>query len=248
MWGRMSDDARQFVAVLVVLAIAIVLGLLVKSFVEGQTRSVTGGGLRAAIPADWVYQPGGGDVAFVANDPRIPGHRYLVTQIDAAPGGLRETVDRYAGAKSQLHTAYQSLGSEQVDIGRRTGEAVTYAFVLDRQGRVPQAIQARDVFIEEDDQVLVISMEGPADRFDDSLAAFETFVASVEECPMTDHPVPTPAALGRGARLRAHALAGRQRARAHRRAVAGAIGRSDPGRPADQPHRLRPARGRGGHP
>ena len=50
-------------------------------------RSVTGGGLRAAIPADWVYQPGGGDVAFVANDPRIPGHRYLVTQVDAAPGG-----------------------------------------------------------------------------------------------------------------------------------------------------------------
>jgi hypothetical protein len=181
MWGRMSDDGRQFIAVLVLLAIAIVLGLLVKSFVEGQTRSVTGGGLRAAIPADWVYQPGGGDVAFVANDPRIPGHRYLVTQLDAAPGGLLEAVDRYSGAKSQLHTAYQTLGSEEATIGGRTGTAVTYAFVLDRQGRVPQAIQAQDVFFQEDDHVLVISMEGPADRFDESLPAFESFVASVEE-------------------------------------------------------------------
>jgi hypothetical protein len=176
---RLSDDGRQFIAVLVVLAIALVLGFALKTFVEGQTRSVSGGGLRASIPADWVYQPGGGDVAFVANDPRIPGHRYLVTQIAGAPGGLREVVDRYSGAKSQLHQAYQSLGGEAVTIGGRSGEAVDYAFVLDRTGRVPQAIQARDVFFENGNQVLVISLEAPSDRFEESLPAFEAFVRSV---------------------------------------------------------------------
>jgi hypothetical protein len=177
--ARLSDDGRQFLAVLIILAVALVLGLVLKMFVEGQTRAVSGGGLNAAIPADWVYQPGGGDVAFVANDPRIPGHRYLVTQIAGAPGGLRESVDRYSGAKSQLHEAYQSLGGEPVTIGGRSGEAVDYAFVLDREGRVPQAIQARDVFFQNGDRVLVISLEAPTDRFEESLPAFEAFVRSV---------------------------------------------------------------------
>jgi hypothetical protein len=177
--ARLTDDGRQFIAVLVVLAIALVLGFAVKTLVESQTRAVTGGGLRASIPADWVYQPGGGDVAFVANDPRIPGRRYIVTQIGGFAGGLREAVDVYSAGKAQLHEAYQSLGGAPVTIGGRSGQAVDYAFVLDREGRVPQSIQARDVFFQDGDRVLVISLEAPANRFEESLPAFEAFVRSV---------------------------------------------------------------------
>lgn len=178
--GRsLSDDTRQFIAVLAVLVVAMIVAVAVKTFAENQTRSVSAGGVSASIPADWVYQPGGGDLLFVAHDPRIQGHRYLVSRTAAGGRGLREAVDMYSSAKAQLLSAYQPISREQVTIGSRTGEAVTYAFVVEREGKVPQVIQARDVYFEDGDKVLVISTEGPAAQFEDSLGDFDAFVRSV---------------------------------------------------------------------
>ena len=173
------DDARQLIAVVILLAVALAAGLLLKSISESQTRTVTAGGVTAAVPGDWIYQPGAGDVAFVANDPRIAGHRYVVSHVDAAGRTLRDVVGTHAGAKSQLFAAYQPIAREQVTIGGRTGESVTYAFVVERAGQVPQVIQARDVYLEGGDRILVISTEAPADRFADSTGAFDAFVQSV---------------------------------------------------------------------
>lgn len=178
-WASLRDDSRQFIVVLIVLAVALLAGLLLKGFTEGQTRVVRGGGVSAAVPADWVYQPGAGDLLFVVNDPRQPGHRYLVTRVADAPRGLTAVVDTHAGAKSQLLPGYQSISREAVRIGERTGEAVTFAYVLQRDGQIPRVIQARDLYLQSGEQILVVSNEGSPDRFEAGLAAFEQFARSV---------------------------------------------------------------------
>lgn len=178
-WASLRDDSRQFIVVLVVLAIAMIAALALKGVSESQTRIVRGGGVSGAVPADWVYQPGAGDLLFIASDPRIPGHRYLVSRTQANGRDLRAVVDTYTGAKAQLQTAYQAIGREQVTIGNRSGEAVTYAFVIEREGQAPWVIQARDVFFMDGDRILVISTEAPADRFAASIGAFDAFVRSV---------------------------------------------------------------------
>jgi len=178
-WASLRDDSRQFIAVLILLVVALLAGLLLKGFTEGQTRIVRGGGISAAVPADWVYQPGAGDLLFVVNDPRQPGHRYLVTRIADAPRGLTAAVDTHSGAKSQLLPAYQSISREAVKIGDRTGEAVTFAYVLERNGQIPRVIQARDLYLQSGEQILVVSNEGSPDGFDAGLPAFEQFVRSV---------------------------------------------------------------------
>ena len=178
-WSSLRDDTRQFIAVLVVLAVALVLALALKGVVESQTRVVRGGGISASVPADWVYQPGAGDLAFVVNDPREPGHRYVVSRIAAGERGLAAAVDTFAGAKGQLLTAYQGISRTPTTIGNRSGEAVTYAYVIERDGRIPQVIQARDVYLADGDRILVISNEGSADGFEAGLPAFEQFVRSV---------------------------------------------------------------------
>lgn len=178
-WSSLRDDTRQFIAVLLVLAVALVLALAVKGVVESQTRVVRGGGISASVPADWIYQPGAGDLAFVVNDPREPGHRYVVSRIAAGSGGLAAAVDTFSGAKAKLLTAYQGISRTQTTIGNRSGEAVTYAYVIEREGRLPQVIQARDVYLADGDRILVISNEGSADGFEAGLPAFEQFVRSV---------------------------------------------------------------------
>lgn len=178
-WSSLRDDSRQFVAVLVVLAVALVLALALKAMVEGQTRVVRGGGISASVPSDWIYQPGAGDTAFIVNDPRQPGHRYVVSSIAAGTGGLAAAVDTFAAAKSQILTAYQGISRSPITIGNRTGEAVTYAYIIERDGRVPQVIQARDVYLAAGDRILVVSTEGAPEGFDASLPAFEQFVRSV---------------------------------------------------------------------
>lgn len=178
-FASLRDDTRQFIVVVALIALALLAGLLLKGFTEGQTRIVRAGGVSAAVPADWVYQPGAGDLLFVVNDPRQPGHRYLVTRIADSPRGLTAAVDTHAGAKSQLLPAYQSISREPVKIGDRTGEAVTFAYVLEREGQIPRVIQARDLYLQSGEQILVISNEGSPDGFAGGLAAFEQFVRSV---------------------------------------------------------------------
>ena len=114
-WASLREDSRQFIAVLILLVVALLAGLLLKGFTEGQTRIVRGGGISAAVPADWVYQPGAGDLLFVVNDPRQPGHRYLVTRIadaSARPhGSRRHALRREVAAASRPTSRFRARPS-----------------------------------------------------------------------------------------------------------------------------------------
>ena len=56
---------------------------------------------------------------------------------------------------------------------------MTFAYVLERTGQIPRVIQARDLYLQSGEQILVISNEGSPDGFEAGLPAFEQFVRSV---------------------------------------------------------------------
>jgi hypothetical protein len=178
-WNAFADDARQLIAVVLLIAVALIAGYLVKTVAESQTRSVRAGDVSAAIPSDWLYQPGAGDLLFTATDPRHPGQRYTVSRVTPGSGGLRETIEQRIGAKSALLEGYQQLSREANTIGGKTGEAVTYAYVVGRDGQLPQVVQARDLYVNVGNQVLAISLEARAADFEAALGGFERFVSSV---------------------------------------------------------------------
>ena len=178
-WGAFEDDARELIAVVLVIAVALIAGFAVKTVAENQTRTVRAGTVSAAIPQDWLYQPGAGDLLFTATDPRHPGQRYSISRITPGSGGLDETIDQRIGAKSALLEGYQQLSRAANTIGDRGGEAVTYAYVVSRTGQRPQVIEARDLYVNVGNQVLVISLESRTADFDAALPRFERFVRSV---------------------------------------------------------------------
>ena len=111
-----------------------------------------------------MYPPRAGDLLFTATDPRHPGQRYSISRVTPGSGGLNETIDQRIGAKSALLEGYQQLGRGANTIGDRTGEAVTYAYVVTRTGQLPQVIQAQDLYVNVGNQVLVIALEARARR------------------------------------------------------------------------------------
>ena len=178
-WNAFADDARQLIAVVILIAVALIAGFAVKTLAEGQTRTIRAGTISAAIPSDWLYQPGAGDLLFTATDPRHPGQRYTVSRITPGSGGLAETIDQRIGARSSLLEGYQQLSREANTTGGKTGEAVTYAYVVGRSGQLPQVVQARDLYVNVGSQVLVISLESRSGDFDAALDAFDRFARSV---------------------------------------------------------------------
>lgn len=176
----LDDDARQLIAVVAVLAVALLAAIGLRLYVEGQTRTVTSGGVTASIPQAWIYQPAAGNVLFTAVDPRNPGQRYSVSRLTPTGAvGLAQTVDQRVGAESQLLNDFQVLSREPVTVGSRTGESVTYTYVSTQPGQVPQAIEGRDLYLPGTSGVLVINVESPARTFDRAGPAFDRFAASV---------------------------------------------------------------------
>jgi hypothetical protein len=178
-FGAFEDDIRQLIAVVLLVAIALVAGFAVKTVAENQTRTVRAGSVSASIPQDWLYQPGAGDLLFTATDPRHPGQRYSISRVTPGSGGLSETIDQRIGAKSALLEGYQQLSRTANTIGDRAGEAVSYAYVVSREGQLPQVVQANDLYVNVGNQVLVISLEARAADFDAAQPGFERFVRSV---------------------------------------------------------------------
>lgn len=177
-WSRLTDDGRQFLAVAMVVVVGLAAGLGLKLVSENQTRNVTAGGVTAGTPRSWIYQSGAGDLLFSVRDPLHPGLQYSVSLV-ASGSDLARVVDNQVRAKSGILNDFQQLSREPAASAGRTGQAVTYAYVVTREGRAPAVIQGRDLYLPAAGSVLVISLQSPIATFDDALPGFNRFADSV---------------------------------------------------------------------
>jgi hypothetical protein len=174
-----NEDARQLVAVLLMAAVALLAGYGLRGYVEGQTRTVGAGGASADVPSGWIFQTGAQDLLFTVIDPRNPGQRYSVSRPTAAGANAASVADTTVAAKSHVLSQFQVVSRGSETIGGNSVPSVTYAYVTTRNAQLPQVIEGRDVFLQSSGGVLVVTLESPTHSFDNAIATFEQFAASV---------------------------------------------------------------------
>lgn len=179
----LSDDLKQLLAVVLVTAVALGLGLALRASTENQTRTLETQGVRASIPASWVVQRGAGSLLFTAIDPQQQDRRYSVSRI-VPVGPEAQTpaaaAENQAAARSRLLPGFRVLERTAAQVNGKSGVRMRYVFI-DDQGALPAVRQGIDLFAPGTNGILVYSLVTPAERFDDALPSFDRFVASVTE-------------------------------------------------------------------
>ena len=170
--------------------IALLVGWGVKSFVEGQTRPVTQGGISAEVPSGWQVDTdesgplsGGSQstgLVFTARDPLAPETRYLVSSLPGSPeGDLATTAAIRNLQRAQSQTAYRVLEQTPVTLEGRAGYRVTFAYVdAGRIDQVPVVYEGVEYYFAEGDRTIVVTLETTL-ALEEAIDGFRDFASEV---------------------------------------------------------------------
>lgn len=179
---RDSREAGSFVAVVVVTAIALILGLLLRTSVQQDTKRVDQGGVTVDVPTSWIVLPGVGDSLLAAYDPRDPNLRYGVAAL-ASPAAT--SLDTAAASRirdrRQLLDGFTLVDEGAAALGSIATYRVRYAFVDKSSGGVPTVIEADEYYFTAGARILVATLEAPRDKIAAALPAFERFARGLAE-------------------------------------------------------------------
>jgi putative serine protease PepD len=180
-------EARSFVAVIVLIVVALGAGLLVRQSVEGATQQVGEGGLNAQLPAGWIVLPAAGDRLLTAYDPLDPDLRYGVAAIDAT-GGVAVTPEDAAARRiqdrSNLLEAFAVTKEGPGTLGAVPTYEVRYTFVDQAPGGKATTIDAIEHYFADgaifpEDRVLAVIVEAPPEKLDAALPDFDRFAREI---------------------------------------------------------------------
>jgi serine protease Do len=185
--SRDRREAASFVAVIILVVVALLAGSWLKTSVDGAVQQVDQGGLAVELPSGWIVLPAAGDRLLTAYDPLDPDIRYGVAAVDmtdpvagatltAEDAAARRVVDR-----SQLLEGFAISSEGPGSLGTVVTYEVHYAFVdqgLGGEGTPIEAIEhyfpAGEIFPGEA-RILAVVLEAPPDELDAALPAFERF-------------------------------------------------------------------------
>ncbi len=194
---RAARDRREslsFIAVVVLVGVALVAGLLVKQSVERAVRPVDQAGLDAKLPAGWVVLPAGGDRLLTAYDPLDPDVRYAVAAVDpaatvdgAASPALtpEDAATRRLRDLARLLPAFTITSQGPGTLGTVPTYEVRYSFVDQPPGGKGTPIDAVEHYVADgaifpdQDRVLAIVLEAPPDGLDAALPDFDRFASEI---------------------------------------------------------------------
>ncbi|MGZ8528596.1 MAG: trypsin-like peptidase domain-containing protein, partial [Candidatus Limnocylindrales bacterium] len=185
---RDRAEVRSFVAVAVLVGLALIAGLFVRFGVDNAVQRVGQGGLEADLPADWIVLPAAGDRLLTAYDPLDPDLRYGVAAVDGAAGTTlmpEDAAARRLGDRSQLLEGFAVSAEGPGSLGGVTTHEVRYTFVDPGLGGQATTIAAVEHYLPDGalfpdaDRIIAIILEAPPDKLDAALADFERFAGGI---------------------------------------------------------------------
>jgi len=189
--ARMRTDRWSDWAVLLVLAVALMLGWGVMAYAEGQRESFTdaGTGLTVSYPRGWLLKDDD-KLAFQALDPATSGLR-TTYQVKAWPIAATESLTSSLGvllndaslARAQQGTAYRLLDLlEGDDIHGQPAMEAEYVYVVEGNDlfvqQLPVVVRGLDIAIPLGDKGFVFSLLASEDAYASAVSAFRDFVGS----------------------------------------------------------------------
>lgn len=183
--------------VVAVVAIALLLGWLLKSWVESRTTTFSNSDLTLSYPATWLRELGEPQqgVLFTAQDVRS-GSLYAthlsVWVADALPQVRQENVDPTLSAvtawtfqRGQELEGYRVLGTEAARVDNIDGVRIDYAYVSDPiaspyRRALPVVVEAVDYLLPYQGKLYVITLAADASRFEQEAGQFEGLLRRVD--------------------------------------------------------------------
>jgi hypothetical protein len=179
-------DRYAEVAVLVLTAIALLLGWTLMNNVESRAVKFEQNGLTAFVPAGWRTSQGDGDVLVSAADLTSGGFAttYMVRALPVAKdASLKDTASLLTLNDGQTYTAYRVLDSQPVTINGREAYKVTYAYVESNpdmtHADLPTVVRGVDYIFLSGGKAIVVSYHASEDNFTSDFARFRQFVLSL---------------------------------------------------------------------
>jgi hypothetical protein len=183
--------------VVAVVAIALLAGWLLKSWVESRTTTFSNSDLTLSYPATWLRELGEPEqgVLFAAQDVRS-GSLYAthlsVWVADALPQVRQENVDPTLSAvtawtfqRGQELEGYRVLGTAAVQVDGIDGARIDYAYVSDPiaspyRKALPVVVEAVDYLLPYQGKLYVITLAADASRFEPEAGQFEALLRRVD--------------------------------------------------------------------
>ncbi|GJM42528.1 MAG: hypothetical protein DHS20C20_28100 [Ardenticatenaceae bacterium] len=176
--NQLGHERRSAALVTALLLVCLLLGWLVKTTIQNDTRSVEYGDFTAAVPAGWLVQEGAGDLIFIVRNPQAFDQLYRVTQLPAA-ADLELVAENRNLARTRLDSTFRVLESSPVVFAGQDAYKVSFARAdVDSPG-MPTIIEGIDYYFAQNDQVMVLSLESQDETFAEAVPNFQTFVQSV---------------------------------------------------------------------
>jgi hypothetical protein len=183
--------------VVAVVAIALLAGWLLKSWVESRTTTFSNSDLTLSYPATWLRELGEPEqgVLFAAQDVRS-GSLYAthlgVWIADALPQVRQENVDPTLSAvtawtfqRGQELEGYRVLGTQAVQVDNIDGTRIDYAYVSEPiaspyRKALPVVVEAVDYLLPYQGKLYVITLAADASRFESEAGQFEALMRRVD--------------------------------------------------------------------
>lgn len=168
--------------VLLLLAVGLVAGWLLRTAAESATSPIERGGITMDVPAGWLIEPASGDLLLLATDPTAPDSRVSVARIPAEGRSLADVAAEQDQASAGLFESYRVISQGPVRFAGKEGHEVRFALVDSSRGDpVPRVIEGLDEYIAGGDAVLRISIEAHSGELESVLPAFYRFAESITQ-------------------------------------------------------------------
>ncbi|MFN8457945.1 MAG: hypothetical protein U0401_25390 [Anaerolineae bacterium] len=181
--------------VVVVVAIALLLGWLLKTSIESRTDAFNGAGVSLSYPAAWLREPNPAEegLVFQASDLRSGSlfRTNVALRMAAPPANLAASEDKLTSAvttwtfgRSQVLDNYRILATETAQVGGQPAGRVVYTFVNEPianpyRWALPVVVEAVDYVFLHQGQVYVLTLAADGNRFEPEQGRFEAIIRSV---------------------------------------------------------------------